>query len=167
MDSKTELKRKIEDLINDSIKIRAWIEVGVERRETIIEMPYGEFLGVLQHCHIEDLPMEYVQDWLPTQYRFGWSWDQHDWDFGYNCGMLGATTDSALPGTRAYRVDLGCEQIRCPDCSEWMPPPGPEPAPRVEQPDQQPSQEPSDSDCGPGGVTPAEGGRHSHGGACC
>ncbi len=100
------------------MQVQAWIQLGVERRETVIEIPDEEFEagkkwvaeqpGRFLECWLE----EYVFDWLYVQYGWGWSGAGLENDFGFmegdefgGYGSLGVTSDSSIPNTKAIRLD--------------------------------------------------------------
>ena len=94
------------------VTVRAWIQMGVERRETTIEVPYEE-LRTMGEYHIEAL----VHDWIIRQYGWGWEGDGDEVDNGIMEGNhsadYGAVTDSGIPNTkRILRFDR-----LCPFCS--------------------------------------------------
>ena len=94
------------------VTIRAWIQMGVERRETTIEVSYAE-PGTMLDNHIEEL----VHDWIIHQYGWGWEGDGDEVDNGIMEGAegtgFGAVFDSGIPNTeRILRFDR-----LCPFCS--------------------------------------------------
>ena len=100
------------------MKIRAWIQMGVERRETVIEIPDEEFEAG-KKCDAEQrVPAlgfwleAYVVDWLHAQYGWGWSGAGFEEDLGFMEGsdtggneQLVVTSDSSIPNTKAIRLD--------------------------------------------------------------
>ncbi|MFC1530671.1 hypothetical protein ACFL5T_00195 [Gemmatimonadota bacterium] len=113
------------------MKIIAWINMGVERRETVIEIPDAQYEAQKEriredpNCSLEAWLEEYVFDWLYAQFGWGWSGGEYENNFGFmenalngGSGSLVTTAISSIPNTRAYRLDLNSEQIRCPCCSQ-------------------------------------------------
>lgn len=95
------------------MKVKAWIQMGVERRETVIEIPEEE-LGNRQTQDLEQGLEDYVLDWLRTQYGWGWSGAGFDIDFAFMEGMkdgsLVVTGNSSVPNTVAVRLCPHCRQ---------------------------------------------------------
>ena len=91
------------------MEIKAFIQMGTERRETIIAIPDEEFQGGVSwvegspkrslECWLE----EYVTEWLQHQYGWGWSGAGFDNDFTFMEGSDGAglavVAESGIPNT--------------------------------------------------------------------
>ncbi len=105
------------------VEIRAWIQLGSERRETVIEIPQDEFDGGKRWASEEpnrslDAWLEnYVLDWLHAQYGWGWSGAGYENDFGFMQGSdmgghggLAVTQESSIPNTRAWRLSASPER---------------------------------------------------------
>lgn len=94
----------------ESRRIKAWIQMGTERRETVIEVPHEEFDSVVEKANGDlEISMEgYVQDWIPTQYGWGWSGCgiENDFSFmeGSNSSSFAVTRTSSIPNTVHRRV---------------------------------------------------------------
>ena len=93
------------------MQVTAWVQLGVERRETVIEIPDEEYqrgkkvtAGDME-CWLE----ECVRHWMEHQLGWGWSGGGYENDFGWMEGSDGAglcvVADSAIPNTRAVRLD--------------------------------------------------------------
>ena len=102
------------DRDNGPVRIKAWIQMGTERRETVIEIPREEFEGGVRHVEKEPYKCleggleAYVLDWVNAQYGWGWSGCGIENDFGFmeGCdpGSLAVTSDSSVPNTVLRRV---------------------------------------------------------------
>ena len=91
------------------MKIRAWMQMGVERRETVIEIPDEEVRSARPPGGwLEAWLEEYVLDWMQSQ--LGWGWSGGGWDNDFACmeGSEGtgfvAVAESAIPNTRIIRM---------------------------------------------------------------
>lgn len=119
------------------MKLTAWIQMGVERRETTIEIPEDEleagakWIAEDPRRSLEIWLEGYVLDWMNSTYGWGWSGEGIRNDFGFmeasDPGGLVVTSDISVPNTRASRLDLNRELVRCPSSGRWMLPrtPGP------------------------------------------
>ncbi len=103
------------------MELKAWIQMGVERRETIIELT-DEDLEIGKKSvdedpnrTMDDLFNNYVLDWAFAQFSFGWSgggFNEECFNEGLDMGCYAAfwrTQVSSIPNTRAIRLD-------CPTC---------------------------------------------------
>ena len=99
-------------------KIRAWMQLGVERRETVIEIPDEEYaagrrLGPDLEVWIEELVLE----WIRNTYGWGWSGEGYVNDFGFlehdrpTSGVC-TVADSAEPNTVAIRLGVTMGALR-------------------------------------------------------
>lgn len=103
------------------MKIEAFIQMGAERRETVIEISKEEVENGRAWCKeepgrsFEGWLERYVIDWLHAQYGWGWSGGGYTNDFacmegeasgGY--GALAVTSESSIPNTE--RVFCGLPQ---------------------------------------------------------
>jgi hypothetical protein len=109
--------------------IKAWIQMGNERRQTTIEIPDDEFKAGIRWASEDSIRSpeawleEYVLDWLTVQYGWGWSGAGHENDFSLmegqpdgGFGALHVTADSSIPNTRSSRV---CPRCRQPESQEF------------------------------------------------
>ena len=99
------------------MRIQAWVQMGVERRETIIEIPIDEYEGGKNSAaeagrSLEEWIEAYVRDWVFAQYGWGWSGAGFDNDFGCCEGSqsggyeaYAVTSESSIPNTRAIKLD--------------------------------------------------------------
>ena len=94
------------------MKIKAWVQMGVERRETVIEIPEEQVQAGREYCaaHGESMECWYeelVLKWAETQRGWGWSGDGWHVDFTHLEGKGGEGTvvveESAIPSTRVIR----------------------------------------------------------------
>jgi hypothetical protein len=102
-----------------NMKIKAWIRMGVERRETLIEISdeemesLEEWVGERPQNSLEGALWRYVQDWLSAQFGYGWEGGGEGEDLSRNEGMpdgvLSVTSESSIPNTVSIRLD-------CPVC---------------------------------------------------
>ena len=101
------------------MEIKAWMQLGVERRETVIEISDEEMEGFERwagedpgRC-FETWVWNYVQDWLFVQFGFGWQGGSYQEDLSRNegnpDGVLSVTSESSIPNTVRIRLD-------CPIC---------------------------------------------------
>ena len=83
----------------DHMTVVAWIQMGSERRETVIEIPLGE---PRDEGSLEEL----VHDWMQHQYGWGWSGCGYENDFSFMEGSDGAsfvvTDECSIPNTQSY-----------------------------------------------------------------
>ncbi len=98
------------------MRVQAWLQIGVERRETLIEIPEAEFEEGKRWVaedpgrrYMEDWLERYVRDWLQTQYGWGWSGAGLYNDFSVEEGgeafpAYVVTGESSIPNTRAIRL---------------------------------------------------------------
>ncbi len=92
------------------MKIKAWMQIGVERRETVIEIPDEEYRrGQRVAPCMEAWLEEIVFQWLECQYGWGWSGAGQQNDYGALEGSealagLCVVANSAA-NTRAIRLD--------------------------------------------------------------
>jgi hypothetical protein len=120
------------------MKLTAWIQMGVERRETTIEISDEELEAGKKwiaedpsHC-MEGWLEDFVLDWIAYTYGWGWSCGEIHNDFGFMEASDGVslviTSERSIPNTRAFRLDLNRELVRCPSSGRWMLPgtPGPQ-----------------------------------------
>lgn len=102
------------------MKVKAWIQMGGERRVTVFELPEDQVRkdsnGIPLELHIEAL----VREWLETQ--FGWGWSGGGWenDFTFMEGSDGVGSviiaEEAVPNTRvAHR-----QAYFRPSLEEWI-----------------------------------------------
>lgn len=100
------------------MKVNAWMQMGVERRETVIEIPDEEIRQVLHKVEgLETALDRYVLEWLMCQYGWGWSGAGMVNDFTAMEGddeLSGwvVIRDSAMPNTKHFR--MGKEVPRTP-----------------------------------------------------
>ena len=92
------------------MQVQAWMQMGCERRETVIEIPDEEYQAALKvPCYTEVRLEEYVRQWMECEVGWGWSGGGFENDFGCMEGSegagLAAVSDSAIPNTRAMRLD--------------------------------------------------------------
>ena len=90
------------------MKIKAFVQMGVERRETVILVPDEEVRAGEKHCQENGQSMEgwlehYVLEWAETQRGWGWSGGGFDIDFAHlegadSVGSV-AVSKSAMPNT--------------------------------------------------------------------
>ena len=93
------------------MKVKAWLQMGVERRETVIEIPVDEYRAGQQVTEdMEGWLEEYVREWIEHQFGWGWSGGGYEVDLGFLEGSDGAglcvVADSAIPNTRAVRLGV-------------------------------------------------------------
>ncbi len=101
------------------MQVQAWIQMGCERRDTVIEIPDDEFevgknrVAELPGRCLEVWLEEYVRDWLFAQYGWGWSGAGYENDYGglEGCefggwGALSVTSDSSIPNTKVRRLSV-------------------------------------------------------------
>jgi len=96
--------------------------MGVERRETLIEISDEEMEGLERWVSknprnsLDEVLWDYVQDWLFLQFSFGWEGGGCDGGYedrprneGSPDGSLVVTNKSSVPNTLRIRLD-------CPEC---------------------------------------------------
>lgn len=93
------------------MKVKAWLQIGIERRETIIDIPDDELRKVArQDGSLESAIEGYVIDWMQHQYGWGWSGGGIENDFGHMEGSDAVgyvvTRESSIPHTRAIRMGI-------------------------------------------------------------
>ena len=98
------------------MEIKAFVQMGVERRETVIEIPDEEVEAGRRYCASNEQSMEgwlehYVHEWAETQTGWGWSGGGFDIDFGHlegadSVGSV-AVSKSGVPNTKRIRVGPG------------------------------------------------------------
>ncbi len=101
------------------MEIRAWMQMAAERRETRIEISDQEMESLEEWVRerprnsLERALWRYVEDWLSTQYGYGWEGGGEGEDLSANEGMpdgvLAVTSESSVPNTVRIRLD-------CPVC---------------------------------------------------
>ena len=119
--------------------LKAWIQMGVERRETTFQIPDRELVqgrGLLEEepaLEWGDLLERYAADWCRANYSWGWSSDltpssRYVYPEGREAQRFLSVVRSAIPNTRAFRLDLNRELVRSPHTNLWLPPgtPGPQ-----------------------------------------
>jgi hypothetical protein len=112
------------------MKLAAWIQMGVERRETTIEISSQELEGGNRWVaedplrSLEGWLEEFVRDWIDYTYGWGWSCGDIRNDFGFMEASDGVslvvTSERSIPNTRAFRLDLNRELVRCPHTNLWL-----------------------------------------------
>lgn len=110
---------------DEPVECKAFVQLGTERRETIIEIPKEQWENFKQACaeHGDDLDEEiyqgYIWDWLRFQYSYGWNGGGYEQDYSFlqtmsDPGSLAVTRASSIPNTVRVR--------RCPHCDERVGP---------------------------------------------
>ena len=94
------------------MEIKAWFQLGVERRETVITIPDEEYRAAEAAGHLLESWLEfYAHDWIWNRIGWGWSGGGYSIDFGsmeHSDGTgLCAVIDSGIPNTIAMRLDAG------------------------------------------------------------
>lgn len=93
------------------MKVKAWLQIGIERRESVIDIPDDELRkAACSEGSLEAAIEDYVQDWMQHQYGWGWSGGGIENDFGHMEGSDAVgyvvTRESSIPRTRAIRMGI-------------------------------------------------------------
>lgn len=106
---------------DEPVECKAFVQMGTERRETIIEIPKEHWENFKEACLEngddieEEVYQSYIWDWLRFQYNYGWSGAGYERDYSFlqqmdEASHLVVTKKSSLPNTVRMR--------ECPDCGE-------------------------------------------------
>ena len=100
-----------------TIRILVWIQMGTERRETILEIPAMNF-EMMSECSARgggtaiDKALEHiVLDWVSVQYGWGWVGAGMSRDYSSNEGCRSGgngsydfTCESSIPNTQTFQL---------------------------------------------------------------
>lgn len=106
---------------DEPMEIKAFVQMGTERRETIIEITKEHWENFKEACAErgddleEEIYQSYIWDWLRFQYGYGWKGAGYERDYSFiqqmaNPGHLVVTKESSLPNTVRMR--------ECPNCGD-------------------------------------------------
>jgi hypothetical protein len=89
------------------MKVKAWIQMGCERRETTFVITARE-LDRVPPEELDYYVEEAVIEWIQCRYGWGWSYDGLDEDFGFmedseGCNLV-VVDDELNPNTRRILV---------------------------------------------------------------